>query len=127
MKKLPFPGLALGLGLALLSLSGCFVNRHTVGDGPRGGAFEDKTVYSKAKQFYVLAGLVPLGRTHNLTPPSGNYQIKSSYNFVDMLINGLTLGFVNSRTVKVLVWPEEAIHRRPESPKPQSEGTAPNP
>ena len=92
-------------------LSSCFVHRHTVGDGPAGGVWEQgKSVRSTSKQIYILAGLVPIGRAGINPPSSGNYQIKTSMNIVDMLISGITFGVLQLRTVKVIVWDRDKLN-----------------
>jgi hypothetical protein len=92
--------LLLLLGTMLLCTS-CYVNRHTVGDGPVGR--ERARVYSSAKQAYLLNGLVAIGTSSPPLPPDGNYQIKTSMNIVDMFVYSLTFSIVSLRTIKIRV------------------------
>lgn len=94
---------AFVLAGVILSLSGCFVNRHTIADGPIGK--ESSVRYSHAKQVYLFWGLIALGHPQPATPQLCGYQIKTAYNGVDMLINLLTGGIVGTRNIKVLVKP----------------------
>src|SRR5581483_8665397 len=89
------------IGLLMLSLNSCYVNRTTIGDGPVGKSEAAK--YGKAKQMYLFWGLVPLGFSQPAAPMECGYQIKTSFNFFDMLVSGLTGGIFGMRTVKVLV------------------------
>ncbi len=44
------------------SLSSCYMNRHTVGEGPSPSTSKDRLIeYSHDKQFYLIGGLVRLG------------------------------------------------------------------
>ena len=57
--------------------------------------------YSKAKQMWLFWGIIPLGRTKTSTPSSGSCQVVTRFNFIDFLINGLTVGVLNAQTIKV--------------------------
>jgi len=57
--------------------------------------------YGKARQLYLFYGLIPLGRSHAETPPSGSCQVVTKMRFVDFLISGLTVGILTSYSVKV--------------------------
>ncbi len=89
--------------ISALFLQSCFVTRTTIGDGPRGKK-GDTMVYSKARTFYLFAGLIRLNIGQPATPSHGNYQIKSAFNFGDMLINFLTFGILQSRVSKAIVF-----------------------
>ena len=90
------------LGFTVLSLNSCYVNRTTVGEGPVGKG--SPTVrYSHAKQLYLFWGAVSLGQSQPVLPQDCGYQVKSSFNFIDMLVTGLTGGIFGMRTVKILV------------------------
>jgi hypothetical protein len=81
----------------------CFVNRTTVGYGPVGEALRTRT-FSKAKQHYILFGLVRLDSANPKTPPPGvGYEIKSGFNIEDGFFTLITLGLYGQRTVKILV------------------------
>ncbi len=90
------------LFLILLSLSSCFINRTTVGNGPIG---KDVTAvkYSKRKQMYVLWGLMSLKPREAKLPVDCGYQIKTSFNGIDAVVSVLTLGIFSMRTEKVMV------------------------
>lgn len=77
------------------------VNRHTVGNGPRGK--EPAKLFSSAKQVYLFGGLIAIGEAVPALPASGNYQIKTSHNVVDWLVTGLTGNLISLRTVKIRV------------------------
>lgn len=90
------------LALVLLGSPGCFVNRHTVNNGPEGKRGLVK--YDQRRKVYLFWGLVGLGKNRGpMTPSNCGYQIKTSNNAWDMLIYGLTGGIVSSRTQKILV------------------------
>ncbi len=94
----------------LLLLSGCQVQRFTVGDGPRGKQ-GSTTVYSSSWDVFIFWGLVSLGPGNQpVIPPADKYkgyQIKTSFGIGNALVSYLTLGFVQSRTKKVLVYTQE--------------------
>ncbi|MDB5282075.1 MAG: hypothetical protein JWO06_1150 [Bacteroidota bacterium] len=85
-----------------LSLNSCFVNRTTVGNGPVG---KTETVrYSHDKQFYLFWGGWALNKANPHAPAECGYQVKSSFNLIDMLVTTLTGGIFSMRTVKILVY-----------------------
>jgi len=90
------------LSILILSLDSCYITRTTIGDGPM-GKDGPATHYSHAKQMYVLWGLLPLKHTQPVVPQGCGYQVKSSFNFVDVVVSGLTLGIFGMRTVKIMV------------------------
>src|SRR5579863_5893854 len=93
--------LLMASGWFILSLNSCFVNRTTVADGPIG---KEKSIkYAKAKQMYLFWGLVPIGQAQPRTPVECGYQVKSVFNFWDMLVSTITGGIFDLRTVKILV------------------------
>ncbi|MCQ2280756.1 MAG: Bor family protein [Bacteroidales bacterium] len=57
--------------------------------------------YSKAKQCYLFWGLIPLGRTSAATPQEQPCQVRTSFNFWDALISGITGGIFSMQTIKV--------------------------
>ena len=84
----------------LLSFSSCYVNRTTVGNGPVGKT-GNKVLYAKSKQVYLFWGLISLGQSQPPTPTQPDYQVKTSFNFWDSVVSGITGGLVGLRTVKV--------------------------
>jgi hypothetical protein len=90
------------VSMMIFTLNSCFITHTTVGDGPIG---KDNVTarYSHAKQMYVLWGLLSLKQTQPAIPHDCGYQVKSSFNFVDVLASGVTLGIFGMRTVKILV------------------------
>jgi hypothetical protein len=74
------------------SLSSCMINEHTVGNGGQVEAARQKTVY-------IVGNRVSEVDSKALADGAENYTIDTRSNFVDMLINGLTFGVVNTRTV----------------------------
>ncbi|MDD6002270.1 MAG: hypothetical protein PUC50_08810 [Bacteroidales bacterium] len=93
----------LFLAAVAIVLSSCFATRTTVGD------FNQQTnncdtniaIVSKTKQCYAVYHLVPLGLKHAETPPSGNCQIKTMYNPLDMLVSMCTANLFSMKTIKV--------------------------
>ena len=90
----------------LIALSSCMVTKTPVG-GYLNTTEGKEVTYDKGKQFWVFWGLVPVGRTHVNTPSDGNCQVVTKYKFVDLLITGLTGGFVSSYSIKVEVKQEK--------------------
>jgi len=90
------------LSLFALSMSSCFVNRHTVGEGPIGKS-GPTAKFSHNKQIYLFWGLVSLGQSSPVAPPDCGYQIKSCFNFFDCLATTVTGGIFSMRNVKILV------------------------
>lgn len=61
----------------------------------------DKYTYGKSKQVW-LAGLIPLGRTNTATPNSGDCQVITKIRTSDFLISFLTIGIIQTETIKVI-------------------------
>lgn len=81
----------------------CYVNRTTVGYGPVGESLHTRT-YAKAKQKYVVFGLIRINDVNLKAPPTGvGYEIKSGFTFVDGILTLITAGIYGQRTVKILV------------------------
>lgn len=57
--------------------------------------------YSKGKQIWLFWGLVPLGRTSVNTPADGSCEIITKFKGIDVLISGVTGGFVVMYSIKV--------------------------
>jgi len=90
----------LTLVMALLVGSiGCLMHKHTVGTGQQGMAPP-----IKARQWYLLWGLIPLGEIDSkvLAGNATDYTIRTWVSPLDFIINILT-GYVSiySRTVEV--------------------------
>jgi hypothetical protein len=91
------------LVLSTFLLSSCFVNRTTVGYGPVGASIHDLT-YSKAKQHYILFGLISLNHPKLPIPPVGvGYEVKSSFSLFDGIITLITGGLYGQRTERILI------------------------
>ncbi|MHC4591444.1 MAG: Bor/Iss family lipoprotein [Planctomycetota bacterium] len=90
---------SLVLVVAMMSMSlGCYSLRHTVGSGPTTG------VEVSGRQWYLLWGLVPLGRedSKDLAGDAKDYRVTTRQGFSDILINIFTgLVTVYSRSVIV--------------------------
>ena len=83
-------------------LSSCMTTRTSVGNYQESRKAGMKTfTYAKGKQCYLFWGLVPLGRTNVATPPHGNCQIRTCYNFWDALVSALTAGIFEMQTITV--------------------------
>ena len=100
MKKLKLMTFCILIAVTLCSsLASCLTTKTNV------GAFREtqgnEYTYAKGKQLWLFWGLFPLGRTSVNTPGDGNCQVVTRFNFGDVLISGLTGGFVSSYTIKV--------------------------
>lgn len=89
--------------LVIFSLSSCYINRNTVGNGPAGKAGET-VKYSKQKQMYLFWGLMALKPSEPRVPVECGYQVKSSFNVIDAIVSTITGGIFSMRTVKVIVF-----------------------
>ena len=87
MKKIVF---ILGV---MVSMSSCMINTHLVGTGG------SDTEFARNKTVYIIGNRVSEVDSKALAGGLENYKIDTRSNFVDMLITGLTLGIVNTRTV----------------------------
>ena len=67
-------------------LTGCFTQRHVVGDGPQTGVVEE------ARQWYDLWGLVPINDVDSAELANGayDYEIKTEHNALDVIIGIFT-------------------------------------
>ena len=87
------------LAVAMLSLStGCYVMKHTVGTGPSTGTT------STDRQWFILWGLVPLGRADSAAVAGGtkNYRVTTKQGVWDIVLNLFTgLITIHSRTIIV--------------------------
>ena len=86
----------------MVALSSCTVQRYTIGNGPIGPQQVER-VYDSERNFYLLGGLISLNQPHPRTPDNGNYQIKTNYDILDLIISGVTGGLITSRKTKILV------------------------
>lgn len=88
----------------LLSMTSCYVHRHTIGNGPINRE-ANKIKVMGAKKIYLFGGLLGIGDPNTSNPPYGQngYQIKTSTNGVDMIISFLTIGIIRTRTIKIYV------------------------
>jgi hypothetical protein len=93
MKKLT----ALILILSILFLIGCYANVHKIGSGASGNSVQT------AKQWYAIAGLIKINEvdTNAMVGSATNYEIKTEFTIVDLLISGVTGGIIDCRTVTV--------------------------
>lgn len=82
-------------------LTSCMTTRTPVGNYVETEGKE--YTYAKGKQFWILWGIFPIGRTQVNTPSDGNCQVVTKRNFSDFLISGLTGGIVSSYSIKVEV------------------------
>ena len=87
------------LVLLIVITTSCFVTKTNVG---RYADLEGKPyTYAKGKQVTLFWGLIPMGYTDVRTPPDGNCQIITKFNFGDLLVDLITGGIVNIHTIKV--------------------------
>jgi len=68
-------------------------------------------VYSKARRFYILGGLVPLGLGQSAIPQNNNCQVKTYFGGVDVFVSFITFGIITSRSTKILVYEHENPRR----------------
>ena len=89
--------LATVLILGLLFVIGCSMHVHKVGNGAQGN---DVTV---ARQWYLLAGLVPLNAvdTNTMAGAATDYEIRTTQTVLDALVSGVTFTLITSRRVTV--------------------------
>jgi hypothetical protein len=93
MKKI-----ALLLAISII-LSSCMVTKTYVGQYQNLPGKELR--YAKGRQFWIFWGLLPMGRTNVKTPLDGHCEIKTSYDFVDLLVRTITAGFITSYSIEV--------------------------
>lgn len=78
--------------------SGCFTQRHVVGEGSQSGEVEE------VRQWFVLWGLVPINEVDSweLADGARNYEVKTEHSALDVII-GIFTGWVTiyPRTVTV--------------------------
>ncbi len=82
-----------------LSATSCMTTKTNCGNYREAEGSE--YTYSKAKQAWLFWGLLPIGRTHTATPSDGSCQVITRFNFVDVVISGITGGVIMTETVKV--------------------------
>ena len=89
--------LAVVLILGVLLVIGCATHVHKVGNGAQG----DNTMI--ARQWYVIAGLMPINKVDTNTMVGGatDYEIRTTQTIYDTIVTGVTLTLVSSRTVFV--------------------------
>ncbi len=83
---------------SLPMFSACASHVHVVG---RGSVQQTEI---ERRQWYILWGLVPLNQvdTRKLAADEENYEIKTDYTFIDMMVNAaLVYTTISTRTVKI--------------------------
>jgi hypothetical protein len=80
-------------------LTSCMTTRTPVGNYQETEGKE--YTYSKGKQFWILWGIFPVGRTQVNTPNDGNCQVVTKFTFTDVLVSSLSGGIVTSYSIKV--------------------------
>ena len=89
---------ALVLIVGMLFIIGCASHVHKVGEGAQGASA------TKARQWYVLWGLVPVNDVDTQTMAEGatDYEIMTEHNFVDIIVSSVLGSFtVYCRSVTV--------------------------
>lgn len=101
MKTLFFKILSLVVIAALLS--SCSTTHTYIGNYKYLTQDGDTNVcmFSKARQHYVLGGLVELEHRQPEIPPTKNCDIKTQTTALDALVNGFTFGIFEQKTIKV--------------------------
>ena len=85
------------LGLIAFGLSSCYSHTYTMGNGAQIG------VKQKGKNVYVLNGLVNVKTAdpQAMAGEAADFTVNTKTGFIDGLINGLTLGILQTQTVTV--------------------------
>jgi len=86
------------LFVASFMMTGCFTQRHVIGDGAEMGEVEE------ARQWFVLWGLVPINEVDSAEMIGGsrNYEIKTEHSALDVIISIFTgLVTVYPRTITI--------------------------
>lgn len=75
----------VALVACLSPLAGCYTLTHHVGNG----AAPTKSTETSERQWYVLWGIVPLGKvdSHAMAAGAKDYTITSQWSFLDCIIN----------------------------------------
>ncbi len=94
------------LGIVTLSftftLPSCMTTKTSVGTFKEKSESTGRTyTFDKGRQIWLFWGFLPLGRTDVSTPPDGNCQIITKYRPLDIIITGVTFGFVKVYSIKV--------------------------
>lgn len=95
-KILSFAIMAILCGMLMQS---CYITKTPVGAYSSQSGMPMR--YSKGKQVWLF-GLIPLGRTHINTPVT-DFMIEGKQTFGDYLITFVTLGIIETRTIKCYV------------------------
>ena len=95
-KILSFAIMAILCGMLLQS---CYITKTPVGAYSSQSGMPMR--YSKGKQVWLF-GLIPLGRTH-INTPATDFMIEGKQTFGDYLITFVTLGIIETRTIKCYV------------------------
>ena len=86
--------------LSVMVFTSCYTTKTYVGNYKQLSKTMQSYEYDQARQFYVISGLVPLGRPQPKMPNEPcMIQVKSK--FVDYLLSLGTFGILSSRTVEV--------------------------
>lgn len=86
--------------LSIVVFTSCYTTKTYVGNYKQLSKTMQSYEYDQARQFYVISGLVPLGRPQPKMPNEPcMIQVKSK--FVDYLLSFGTFGILSSRTVEV--------------------------
>lgn len=86
--------------VALAMFTSCMTTKTSVGQF-REQQGEEYT-YAKGKQVWLFWGLFPMGRSQVNTPSDGDCQVVGRTNLGDLLISGITVGIVQTRTIKIV-------------------------
>ncbi len=90
---------AIAAILGGMMMQSCYITKTPVGAYSSQSGMPMR--YSKGKQVWLF-GLIPLGRTHVNTPAT-DFMIEGKQTFGDYLIKFVTLGIIETRTIKCYV------------------------
>ena len=93
---------AVVLVTVIALLPSCLATTHIVGEGGTYSGRDMKQYDIKKKKWYLFAG-IPLDEVqpHTVAGGAKNYTVRETLSFGDLLINGLSFGIVQPRTIRV--------------------------
>lgn len=102
----------------VLLLPSCYATRTRIGTYQEDTRVDKVPTYkyAKAKQSYLLWGLIPVGRAQVATPPDGSCEVKTRHGIIDALITACTGGLFSMQTIKVTAPKKSAVTAAPVAP-----------
>ncbi len=103
MKRFAKPIASALIAICLIvTLPGCLVTTHMVGEGGTYDGKDMKQYDVKKKKWYLFSG-IPLDdvQPHTVAGGAKNYTVRETLTFGDLLLGALTLGIAQPRTIRV--------------------------